>query len=431
MKTRPQTDGVLRETRDAGAPRQVRAGWLVDGSGQPARRHLRLDIQQGRFGAIQPIGAESGAGGVPGVLDFTDCTLLPALVDSHVHLFMSGTADPVIRQHQLAAGFAEIRPVIARHLGEHLAAGVLAVRDGGDRYGHAQRFKAELSEAAGLGAVRVQAAGVAWHAAGRYGKLIARSPGGGGALDAALAAAVEPEGENGPLPDHVKIVNSGLNSLLQFGRQTAPQFCLAELRAAVRIAHRRGLTVMVHANGVEPVRLALAAGCDSIEHGFFMGDDNLAEMAAAGVVWVPTAVTMQAYARGLDPASRESRGAMRNLEHQLAQLQTARRLGVTVAVGTDAGSLGVHHGGAVREEMALLMTAGFSVEEAVRCATVNGARLLGLPHAGPIAPGTPATFIVAPGGPQALPGSLARLKALFIDGAPADLGQSGRGAPKG
>ena len=397
-----------------GAARQVIAGWLIDGSGQPARRNLRLEIVNGRFGAIQPL-AGDGAAASAG-LDFGGCTLMPALVDSHVHLFMSGTSDPLIREHQLAAGYDDVRPVILRHLRQHLAAGVMAVRDGGDRRGHALRFRAE-APAGGLRALRLRVAGVAWHAHGRYGRLIARSPAVAGSLEESLEAGLDLAGRRGArLPDHVKIVNSGLNSLVCFGRETPPQFQLVELRAAVRAAHRRGLKVMVHANGAVPVGLALAAGCDSIEHGFFMGPDNLAKLAAGAAVWVPTAVTMQAYARSLDPASREAGGAMRNLEHQLGQLQTARALGVTVALGTDAGSLGVHHGRAVQEEMGILMTAGFSVEEAVRCATVNGARLLGLPHAGPIGPGAAATFIAVKGSPRELPASLAQVAARFSDG---------------
>jgi len=405
-----------------GAARQVIAGWLIDGSGEPARRNMRLEILEGRFGAIHPLGDDGASAGAAasGDLDFADCTLMPALVDSHVHLFMSGTPDPAVRRQQLTAGYVDMRPVIARHLGQHLAAGVLAVRDGGDRHGHVQRFKAECPAGAPR-AVQLRVAGVAWHAHGRYGRLIARPPASGGSLGASLEAALELDRQGGARqPDHVKIVNSGLNSLVCFGLQTRPQFSLAELREAVRVAHRRGLTVMVHANGAAPVGMALAAGCDSIEHGFFMGPDNLAKMAAGAAVWVPTAVTMQAYARTLDPASREARGALQNLEHQLAQLQTARALGVKVALGTDAGSLGVHHGRALHEEMALLMTAGFSVEEAVRCATVNGARLLGLPHAGRIEPGAPATFIAVTGSPRELPASLGQVAARFSDGARLD-----------
>ncbi|AQV01094.1 hypothetical protein [Desulfococcus multivorans] len=56
---------------------------------------------------------------------------------------------------------------------------------------------------------------------------------------------------------------------------------------------------MVHCNGETPVAIAVEAGCDSVEHGFFMGEENLRRMADMGTVWVPTAVTMKAYARML------------------------------------------------------------------------------------------------------------------------------------
>ena len=68
------------------------------------------------------------------------------------------------------------------------------------------------------------------------------------------------------------------------------------MSAAVQAAASRGLSVMVHANGEAPVRIAAMAGCRSVEHGFFMGSENLSRMADRGVTWVPTAVTMQAYA---------------------------------------------------------------------------------------------------------------------------------------
>lgn len=65
------------------------------------------------------------------ILDLSHCTILPPLVDSHVHLVMSGTDDPAVRKHQLTAGYDEIKDVIARHLNDHLSCGILAVRDGG------------------------------------------------------------------------------------------------------------------------------------------------------------------------------------------------------------------------------------------------------------------------------------------------------------
>ena len=75
------------------------------------------------------------------IIDGGGRTLMPGLIDSHVHLFMSATADPTVREHQLVGTYAELRATIARHLDQHFENGVVAVRDGGDRYGHALRFK--------------------------------------------------------------------------------------------------------------------------------------------------------------------------------------------------------------------------------------------------------------------------------------------------
>ena len=231
----------------------------------------------------------------------------------------------------------------------------------------------------------------------------------------------------------MKIVNSGLNSLKTFGRETLPQFSAADMQGAVVAADTLGLPVMVHANGRRPVAEAVAAGCTSIEHGFFMGRANLEAMAARGTVWVLTAVTMAAYARQLTrqlTRCRQSQGedfggaasgadldvVRRNRDHQLAQLRLASQLGVRVAVGTDAGSLGVDHGRAVAAEMALLAQAGYSIEAVVQAATRNGARLLGLSDRGRLGPGLRADFIAVDGPPAALLEGLANPHAVCVAG---------------
>jgi imidazolonepropionase-like amidohydrolase len=95
----------------------------------------------------------------------------------------------------------------------------------------------------------------------------------------------------------------------------------------------------------------------------------------------------------------------------------ARELGVRLAAGTDAGSFGVRHGVALAEDLKLIIEAGFSVEEAIGCATSAGARLLGLDHElGRLAPGMPANFIIVPGPPSSLPDSLADVKAVCVNG---------------
>jgi imidazolonepropionase-like amidohydrolase len=108
--------------------------------------------------------------------------------------------------------------------------------------------------------------------------------------------------------------------------------------------------------------------------------------------------------------------ASRNLDHQLEQIHQAKKVGVPIALGTDAGSIGVHHGGSVKEEIRLLMTAGISGTEAIRCATLNNARLLNLNNCGLLAKGAVATFIAVAGPPQDLPDSLGRIASLYIKG---------------
>jgi len=123
------------------------------------------------------------------------------------------------------------------------------------------------------------------------------SPCGAAALQELLLARSIAAGQK--QADHVKIVNSGLNSLLNFGKETSPQFPLGDLKKAVLCAHKKGHKVMIHANGRNPVRDAIDSGCDSIEHGFFMGTENLRRLADEQITWVPTAFTMEAYARTL------------------------------------------------------------------------------------------------------------------------------------
>ena len=383
------------------------AGCLIDGIGGPSRRNVLVRVKKGIISSIRDARDDDFA--IPGLVDLSMYTVLPAMVDSHVHLFMSGTGDPSVRSAQLNAGFREIKDVIVRHLEQQITHGVAAVRDGGDYAGHALRYKKECLGSAGV-PVLVKAAGRAWRAPGRYGRLIGRPPIMGLSLSEAIA---REQGDS----DHVKIVNSGLNSLTFFGKETPEQFSLGQLKAAVSAARRLGLGTMVHANGRLPVRLAIEAGCHSIEHGFFMGSENLKRMAERQVTWVPTAYTMGAYHLSLPPDSPEREVAKQNLEHQLEQVSIARGYGVPVALGTDSGSLGVHHGASVKGELRLLMRAGFSLEEAVKCATSNGATLLGLQEElGRLCPGMPATFLATKGGGSCLPGALETPEMVFIQG---------------
>jgi imidazolonepropionase-like amidohydrolase len=397
----------------------IHAGWLIDGTGGHIQKDVLIHIQQHTIESIEPAPKEACLQ-PSSFLDLSEYTLIPILVDCHVHLFMSGTDDIAARKRQLEAGYDKLKVVISEHIARHLSSGVGAVRDGGDRKGLVQQYQQEFSELNdGVKKTLVRAgqdrhmnihmavAGKAWHQCGRYGKLIGRSPSPGETLAKAICREASLPGYI--RPDHIKVVNSGVNSLLCFGKETLPQFSLEELTQAVGEAGRRHLNVMVHANGKLPVKIAIEAGCHSIEHGFFMGAENLARMRDRQTVWVPTAFTMRAYSTHLAPSSREADTAQRNLIHQMEQLRIARELGVPVALGSDAGSLGVHHGISVMEELRILLEAGYSIPEAVQCATKTGARLLGITDMGILTPGMPASWIAVKGNPSGLPDCLDRI----------------------
>lgn len=394
----------------------IHAGWVIDGGGGPIQKDVTIRIMDGSVAAMGA--ADPNREDRSQILDLAEYTILPCLVDSHVHLFMSGTSDLKARAYQLEAPFSQIKKIIGDHISAHLLSGITAVRDGGDHHAHALRYKRECLDTDKT-PFQLQAAGRAWHRTGRYGRLIGRAP----LADESLADAVARE--NAAI-DHVKIVNSGLNSLVKFGYQTPAQFSLEEIRAAVAAAHRKGLSVMVHANGKIPVEIAVSAGCRSIEHGYFMGRENLKKMAEKGVFWIPTAATMQAYCDHLEQTGENPDTARRNLEDQMEQIALARKLGVPIAAGTDAGSLGVHHGCGIVQELIIFKQAGLSVQEAIRCASANGARLLNLPAPYLLTPGLPASFIVVKGSPDRLPESLLSIEKICIKGIFYDSGCSSR-----
>ena len=388
----------------------IRTGWLIDGSGRPFQKNAGIVVENGIIQDV--VDVYPGSDRFQCVADFTGCTVIPGLIDGHTHLFMAGVTLRETRDRQLAAGFEAACGTIFGNLRDHLKYGVLAVRDGGDRNGFVLRYKTESGKTGRIHQtpVTISAAGWAWHARGRYGRMIGRPP----EEDQTLAEAITKGSRS---VDHVKIVNSGLNSLLRYGKQTPPQFDLEELTDAVAAARILGLKVMVHANGEVPVRIAVEAGCDSIEHGYFMGEDNLKRMAERQVYWLPTVCPIKAHADSLNPDARGYDVCMKTLDHQLEQLRLAREYGVRVSIGTDAGSIGVHHGRSIWEEMGLLMTAGYPVEAAIRCATAEGAAVLGTDRLGLLHKGRPATFVVVGQAPEQFSSGAPDIRAVCINGA--------------
>jgi len=393
----------------------IRVGWLIDGSGGPIRKNQLISIESGFITDIEDANGKDKEP-VESVTDLSHCVILPVLIDSHVHLCMSGSIDQDFRKRQLEAGYEELIPVIAEHLRHHFSHGILAVRDGGDRLGSVLRYLKEQHDPS-IVPVKVTTPGRAYHQKDRYGSLVGAYPGEKNEL---LLQAYKRFNQPTKL---IKVVNSGLNSMTEFGHQTSPQFSVDQLTDLVDEAKRHGCSVMVHANGRIPVKMAIDAGCDSIEHGFFMGRENIELMAEKGTFWVPTIYTMKGFALHGEyyRTAIDKQVVEKNLAHQLEQVAYAREKGVKVALGTDSGSIGVLHGESVVEEMKLFKQAGFSLAETIRSATRYGAHLLGIEELGMIAPGKPAHFLVTRGTPAQLPRKLSYLETIYLDGEPSRL----------
>ncbi|MCK9174514.1 MAG: amidohydrolase family protein [Desulforhopalus sp.] len=392
--------------------KRFRVGWMVDGISTETLGEQLLTVENGVITEVEPWTDSLGVAAEE-LIDLSHCTVLPPLTDACSHLCMSATTDLTVREKQLASSCEELLPVMKQHAGDYLSHGVFAVCDGGDYGGYALRFAKEQEHPR----FTLRTSGRAWHRKGRYGRLIGRTPESYGLNLPDAFREAQRRGEDAGA-EFVKIVQSGVNSLTEYGVQTPPQFSLEELKELVQRAVECGKKVMVYANGQEAVRIAVEAGCHAIEHGFFMGEENLRRLRDSEAVWVPTVFTMRAYRQNLDILGGHGSQVVLDslLEHQLAQLSRARELGVKTAVGTDAGSLGVLHGEGVMEEMKLFRRAGYSLGETIRCSSVTGGDLLGMENFGRLRPGAPATFLASRGTPSQLPRKIIYLEAIYVEG---------------
>jgi imidazolonepropionase-like amidohydrolase len=177
-------------------------------------------------------------------------------------------------------------------------------------------------------------------------------------------------------------------------------FTLDEMKAAAAVAHQAGKRIAIHAYGPKGARDAAAAGADSVEHATDVDDATLAAMARDHVYYVPTvdhnryyADHHQEFGYGDEVVQRLNDYRQRNL----ATLRKAIRAGVPIAMGSDAVFTGF---GENARELEVFVEAGMSTDAALRCATINGAALLGLANTlGAVAPGYTADLVAVDGNP--------------------------------
>ena len=269
------------------------------------------------------------------------------LYECHGHLMMDGADFQCARRrHSECVDISAVK----ENLAALKAAGVTYFRDGGDACGVAAVARV-LAPDWGIEYVTPV---FAIHKRGHYGAIVGRSF---SDLDAYCALVTEAKAAG---CDFIKLMLSGIITFKRYGELSCPGLAPEEIRELVRIAHAEGFAVMAHVNGAETVRAAIAAGVDSIEHGYFMDDTAIEMLAGSDSIWVPTIAATAAF---LGRAGFDETIAAQTVERQKHSVRRAAELGATIACGSDAGAVGVLHGVGAAREYKLLQAAGMTAEQ--------------------------------------------------------------------
>ncbi|MGI8705231.1 MAG: amidohydrolase family protein [Sphingomicrobium sp.] len=382
----------------------IHAGTLIAEPGRAPLRNATVIVRGRQIAEVRQGFAE-----VPGaqIIDLRTATVLPGLIDMHVHL--GGLDDRM--QSRLQAPFRDYEDEAYTALlnaRRTLLAGFTTVRD----LGAEPRTIMSLRDAIASG----HFAGPTIVAAGR---MVSVSGGHGdvNGFNRDLTSIYEPRAINtcNGADDCRRAVREQISlgaEVIKFAAtggvlSNVPgglnqQMMADEMRAVVETARTFGRKVAAHAHGVDGINAALEAGVDSIEHGTFTNDRTFELYRRTGAYYVPTllapAAALADGERGaLTPAQmQKAREAAGNAERSFAE---AVRRGVNIAFGTDSG---VSRHGDNAQEFTLMVRNGMSPAAAVRSATVDAATLLGRAgQIGTIEAGKDADIIAVEGDPVA------------------------------
>jgi imidazolonepropionase-like amidohydrolase len=375
----------------------LRGGTVLDGVGG-VHRDADIVIEGSRIASVGPAGAVPGGARV---LDAAGLTVLPGLIDAHIHFMGKMTTHESLAHLYPSPNLKMLRS--AFQLYETLASGVTTVRALGHGVPeHTYALRAARAEGLIRGP-RIQTSGWALSQSRGHGDVpglpyewVERNRPRAAFADGELECRRLVRRNFGEGADVIKVYSSD-------NRTGRPDFTLDELTAIVDEAHRRGRPVATHAKTYEGVRNALLAGIDTIEHGTSeVHADLLDMMAERGAYLVPTLATVHRLAvEGHEWAASEAtiERCKRELEGRQRVVEEAAKRGVQIVTGSDAAARG-GYGLLSTRELALLVDSGLSTKQALAAATSVAARALRLDdHIGVVAPGKAADLLVVDGDP--------------------------------
>ena len=389
----------------ASARTLIHAGRLIDGRADSARTQVTVIVDGERIIGIADGYTAPGPGDT--VIDLRSATLMPGLMDMHVHVTgeQSGQAGYAEGFYLEPADLALRATMYARRT---LMAGFTTIRD----CGAGKKLNLAMRDAIAKGWIvgpRIFAAGsvttTGGHGDGTNGLiadlqerlapsvLLAKGPD-------EMRAAVRHRPEAGA--DFIKIAaTGGVLSLARSGQ--APLFTEEELKAVVQTARDYGMTVAAHAHGTEGMLRAVRAGVHSIEHGTYMTDEIFAAMKERGTWYVPTIsagrfVAEKARIDGYFPAVVRPKAAAIGPQIQ-DTFGRAYKAGVKIAFGTDQG---VAPHGDNGKEFIYMTEAGMPAMETIKAATSSAAQVIGMEaDLGTVENGKIADLVAVPGDPLA------------------------------
>lgn len=374
----------------------------------PIYQRATIAVEQGKITWIKPDILPPEGTPPDQILDLNGKTVVPGLINCHAHLFLDASADPLASLKRESLAYQTLQA--AQRATAMLRAGITTVRDLGGLE-HADIALKRAIDAGIVSGPRLLVSGKCIAMTGGHGWFFGREADG---PDEVRKAAREQLKAGA---DVVKLMATG--GIMTLGVEPgAAQLTEEELRAGIEEAHKAGKRTATHAQGCQGVKNALRAGIDSVEHGIFLDEEAVELFLKTGTYLVPTFSALHFIIKGGTAAGIPAfmvEKTLRVAEAHQRSMEMARRAGVKMAAGSDAGAPLNPHNDLVTE-LELMVKFGFTPQEALAAATCAAADLLGLTDTGTLEPGKRADLLVVAEDPLLNIGALRKVSLVVKAG---------------